>query len=92
MKYNFDEIVPREGTDSFKLKYVGEICGQTDVLPMWVADMDFRTPPFVIKAIEKRAHQGILGYTCTNDRYYESICTWCRKQYGMDVTPEMVNY
>lgn len=92
MKYDFDEIVPREGTDSFKLKYVGEICGHTDVLPMWVADMDFRTPPFVIKALEKRIHQGILGYTCTNDRYYDSICSWCKEQYGMDVTPEMVNY
>ncbi|MCM1079006.1 MAG: pyridoxal phosphate-dependent aminotransferase [Bacteroidales bacterium] len=92
MKYNFDEIVPREGTDSFKLNRVEEICGKTDVLPMWVADMDFRTPPFIIKALEKRIHQGVLGYTCTNDCYYDSICRWCKKQYGMEVKPEMVNY
>lgn len=92
MKYDFDEIVPREGTDSMKLKYVKDICGRDDVLPMWVADMDFRTPPFVVKAIEKRANQGVLGYTCTHDRYYDSICRWSKEHYGMEITNENVNY
>ena len=88
----FDEIVPREGTDSYKLKYLEEVCGRTDVIPMWVADMDFRTPPFVMNAIQRRLQQGILGYTCTHEAYFNSICQWNRQEYGIDVTPEMVSY
>ena len=88
----FDEIISREGTDSYKLKYLEEVCGRTDVIPMWVADMDFRTPPFVMEAIERRLRQGILGYTCTHEAYFNSICQWNKEEYGVDVTPEMVSY
>ena len=90
--YNFDELVPREGTDSYKLKYLEEICGRDDVIPMWVADMDFRTPPFVIRALEKRVRQGIMGYTCSNDAYYQAICQWNKQQYGVEVKPDEVTY
>ena len=92
MKYNFDEIVPREGTDAIKIDRVKNECGTDDLLPMWVADMDFRTPPFVLNAIRKRMEQGILGYTCQNPPYYESICRWNKEQHGMDVTREMICY
>ena len=56
----FDEIIPREGTDSYKLKYLKDVCGRTDVIPMWVADMDFRTPPFVMDTIQRRLQQGMV--------------------------------
>lgn len=92
MKYNFDELIPRENTDSYKYKLLTDICGRTDVIPMWVADMDFRTPPFIFETIQKRLQQGILGYTCPSDAYYQAICAWNKKQYDMDVKPEMVNY
>lgn len=92
MKYNFDEIISRDNTDCYKHKLLEEICGRTDVIPMWVADMDFRTPPFIFETIQKRLHQGILGYTCPSDAYYQAICAWNKKQYDMDVQPEMVNY
>ena len=51
MKYNFDEIIDRHGTDSVKWDAVSERWGRNDLLPMWVADMDFRTPPFVMDAL-----------------------------------------
>jgi cystathionine beta-lyase len=54
MKYNFDEIIAREGTDCFKYDYRKDYFGTTDVIPMWVADMDFKTPDFVLEAIRKR--------------------------------------
>lgn len=89
---DFDEIVPREGTDAIKIDRVKDYCGSDDLIPMWVADMDFRTPPFVINAIRKRLEQGILGYTCQNPPYYESIRRWNKEQHGMDVTREMICY
>ena len=51
------------GTDCMKYDMVDWCCGRKDVIPMWVADMDFRTPPFVLEAMQKRLQQGILGYT-----------------------------
>lgn len=92
MKYNFDEIISREGTDCYKHTYLKDICGRTDVIPMWVADMEFRTPQFVMDAIQKRLSQSILGYTCPSDGYRGAICRWNREQYGLEITPEMINY
>ena len=89
MKYNFDEIIPRKGTDAIKIDRVKAECGTDDLIPMWVADMDFRTPPFIFDAIRKRLEQGILGYTCQNPPYYESIIRWNKEQHGMDVTREI---
>ena len=63
MKYNFDEIIERRGTNSVKWDGVKNIWGRDDLLPMWVADMDFRTPPFVMDALRKRLEHEVLGYT-----------------------------
>ena len=65
MKYNFDEIVPRRNSNSFKW----DSAIDADVLPMWVADMDFRTAPSVIEALEKRVQHGIFGYSKVPDAY-----------------------
>ena len=61
MKYNFDEIIERRGTNSVKWDGVKNIWGRDDLLPMWVADMDFRTPPFVMDALRKRLEHEVLG-------------------------------
>ena len=92
MKYDFDEIISREGTNCYKHEYLMDICGRTDVLPMWVADMEFRTPDFVLETIQKRLAQGILGYTCPSKEYYDAICRWNSEQYGLEITREMINY
>ena len=63
MKYNFDEIVPRRGTNSYKW----DSAGGADVLPMWVADMDFRTTPSVVEALKRRVEHGIFGYVRVPD-------------------------
>ena len=63
MNYNFDEIIDRNGTDSVKWDAVQGRWGRNDLIPMWVADMDFRTAQFVIEAIKKRLDHEVLGYT-----------------------------
>lgn len=63
MKYNFDEVIERRGTDSVKWDGVENVWGRKDLLPMWVADMDFRTPPFVMDALRRRLDHEVLGYT-----------------------------
>lgn len=71
MKYDFDEIIPRRGTNSYKWD-----SAQEDVLPMWVADMDFRTAPAVVEALRKRVEHGIFGYTKVPSAYYEAVTGW----------------
>ena len=73
MKYNFDEIIERRGTNSYKWDLVKE----DGVIPMWVADMDFQTAPCIIEALQKRVAHGIFGYTLVPDSYYEAIIRLC---------------
>lgn len=92
MKYNFDEIIDRRGTDAIKLANVKRVCGRDDVIPMWVADMDFSTPPFVIRALEKRVGQRILGYTCASEAFRRSIKEWCSGHYDWEISTEHIHY
>ena len=66
MKYDFDEIIPRRGTNSYKW----DSAANADVLPMWVADMDFHTATAIVKALQRRVSHGIFGYTRVPDSYY----------------------
>ena len=77
MKYNFDEIVDRRNTDSYKW----DSCEQ-GVLPMWVADMDFRTAPCIVDALQKRVAHGIFGYTKVPESYYDSVVNWFKNRHG----------
>ena len=76
-KYNFDEIIPRRGTDSVKWDSTPE-----GVLPMWVADMDFKVAPAIMEALQKRLDHGIFGYELVPDCYYESISNWFARRHG----------
>ena len=89
MKYNFDEVIERRGTDSVKYDAVSERWGRSDLLPMWVADMDFRTPPFVIEAIRRRLDHEVLGYTFACEAWYTSIINWQKERHGWNVCPAM---
>ena len=68
-EYNFDEIVNRKGTDSIKYDATKEFLGAADVIPMWVADMDFRTPPFIVNALKIRVEHEVYAYTLRNKQY-----------------------
>ena len=79
MKYNFDEIIDRKNTGSLKWDVPdGE-------LPMWVADMDFRTAPAVTEAIAERASHGIFGYTVVPDEWYEAYQSWWSSRHHFEI-------
>ncbi len=85
MIYDFDEVLDRRGTDSVKWDGLKEFFGREDLLSMWVADMDFRTPPFVINAIKERLDRGVLGYTIPSDKWYYAFICWQQKQHHWEV-------
>jgi cystathionine beta-lyase len=72
MVYDFNEIIPRRGSNSYKWDSAKE----EGVLPMWVADMDFRTAPPVMEALERRAQHGVFGYTKVSDTYFQAVIDW----------------
>ncbi|NOR73641.1 MAG: putative C-S lyase [Draconibacterium sp.] len=84
-KYNFDEIVPREGTNCIKYDVREKVFGSADVLPLWVADMDFRTPDFIVDAIKKRTEHEIFGYSFKSDSYYKSIIDWMKRRHNWEI-------
>lgn len=85
MPYNFDEIINREHTDAIKLDRRKALFGTEDVLPLWVADMDFRTPDFVLDAIRKRLEHPVLGYTETPQDFFELFIQWTKNHYDWDI-------
>ena len=86
--FNFDEIVDRRDTDSVKWDG-GSV---DDVLPMWVADMDFRTAPCVIEALRRRVDHGVFGYEHVPDSYYEAVINWFGRRYGWRMRREWMIY
>ena len=90
MRYNFDEIIDRRGTDCLKYDFGMKRKGRTDLLPMWVADMDFKLPDEILAELHKRVDHGIFGYTDPLDDYFEALNHWYSTRYGFTVDPEWV--
>ena len=88
MKYDFDEIIPRRHTNSYKWDGATD----SDVLPLWVADMDFRTAPAITEALKQRVEHGIFGYTRVPDEYYEAVTAWFKRRHGWDIRREWMIY
>jgi cystathionine beta-lyase len=92
MNYNFDEIVPRENTASYKYDLRMKIFHNAEVLPMWVADMDFKTPPFVMDALQRRLDHEVLGYTYIAPSVFESAAEWNKRRHGWSIKPEWISF
>ncbi|MBQ7947359.1 MAG: pyridoxal phosphate-dependent aminotransferase [Bacteroidaceae bacterium] len=92
MKYNFDEIIPRKNSDCLKYDKLQEMFGTDDALSMWIADMDFRTPPFVIEALRRRLDHEVLGYTFCSPKWKPAIQNWVSRHYGWDVKEEEIGF
>lgn len=88
--YNFDEIIDRRNTNSLKWDYAKRRGKPEDVLPLWVADMDFRTPVEVINAIKDKASHGIFGYSEPLDSYFEALNSWTSRHYNYSVDERKV--
>lgn len=91
MKYNFDEIIDRKNNHSVKYNELARF-GTDDVIPMWIADMDFKTAEPVIKALREKVEHGIFGYVYRPDEYFESFINWQKKRFGWNVKKELLSF
>lgn len=90
--YNFDEEINREGTNCIKYDFRKDVFGRGDVLPLWVADMDFRTPDSIIKALRERLDHEILGYSYRPGSYHDAIIGWMQQRHGWSVQREWISF
>lgn len=88
MEYDFSRPTDRRGTDSYKWDSAPE----ADIIPLWVADMDFETFPGITEALQRRVAHGIFGYTRVPEAYYEAVCHWFGKRHGWHINREHIIY
>ena len=92
MPYNFDELIDRRNTACYKYDLREKFYSDPDVLPLWVADTDFRTPDFVIKAIQNRLQHEILGYSFQPDSQYQSVIEWVYRRHQWKIKKEWIGF
>lgn len=88
MRYDFDKRVNRRGTNSYKW----DSAVNSDVLPMWVADMDFKTAPAILESLQKRVAHGIFGYTHVPESYYQAVTSWFMRRHAWQIEKEWMIY
>ena len=92
MKYNFDEIIDRRNTGAVKVERCKALYGSDDILPLWVADMDFRTPDFIFEAIRERCEHPILGYSMPPKEFYPSLMKWIKDHHNWEVKRQWIGF
>lgn len=92
MKYNFDEIIDRTATSCVKMERMKAVFGRDDLIPLWVADMDFLSPEEVTEALLERTRHGIFGYTVAYDSYFDSIINWLARRHDYRVEKEEITF
>lgn len=90
MTFNFDRIIDRSHTQSYKWDQSEKLFGNKDILPLWVADMDFESPPAVQLALQNRVSQGIYGYTIKSETYTNAIIRWFKRRHQWDLKPQWI--
>jgi len=92
MKYNFDEITDRTNSHSVKLERLKPVFGSDNLIPLWVADMDFKSPPAIIEALRQRVEHGVFGYTISPETYTNSIMRWLDRRHHWQVEKEQISF
>jgi len=92
MQYHFDKIINREDTDSVKYDLRKLYFRKDDVIPLWVADMDFETPEFIVDAVKKRAEHPIYGYSIKSDSYHQAIINWVKESHGWEIQKDEISF
>ena len=90
--YDFDKIIERRGSGAIKCDALEKFFGKDDLIPMWVADMDFETPDFITEALMERMKHPIFGYTSEPAEYRPAICDWIAEHHGWEVKSEWLSY
>lgn len=92
MPYDFDEIIDRRGTGALKYEALLPRWGRDDLLPLWVADMDFKTPPFIMEALRRRCEHELLGYTVKPPAFFQAIRDWVGRRHGWQVETGQIGF
>lgn len=92
VRYDFDKVVDRRGTGALKLEVLKERYGRSDLLPLWVADMDFETPPFITDALKKRLEHSLFGYTVVPADFWPTIIEWIYAHHQWQVRQEWLSF
>ena len=90
--YDFDRIVDRHGTNAVKYDALTDVFGRKELLPLWVADMDFATPDFILDALRRRLDHPVLGYTQLPDGYWPQIAAWIEARHGWRPDPAWMRF
>lgn len=88
--YDFDEVVNRRDTKCIKWDAWKKEGKPEDIIPLWVADMDFKTLPEVSEAIIERAKHDIYGYSMAGEEYYDAVCGWMKRRHDLEVKPDQI--
>lgn len=88
--YDFDQLIERRNTDCVKWDNLEKIYGSKDLLPLWVADMDFPVAPAISEAIRKRAEHGVYGYNFISDRYFEAVINWMERRHNWTIDKDWI--
>ncbi|GHT57705.1 aminotransferase [Bacteroidia bacterium] len=92
MTYNFDEIIDRHGFSSYKTDLAEKVFGTSDLLPLWVADMDFRTPDFAMNAINERCKHEIMGYTIRDRDFFATAIAWLQTKHQWEINADWIDF
>ena len=92
MKYDFDTPIDRRGTSSYKWDTGPDYFGRDDVIPMWVADMDFACAPCIVQAVQKRAAHPVYGYAIRQQPYFDAVLGWLKRRHGFEVSQEYLAF
>ena len=92
MKYNFDRIIDRSGTNALKYSVLKERYGRDDLIPLWVADLDFETPPFITDALRRRLDHSLFGYTSVPQELWQTIAKWIYDHHSWKVDEKWITY
>lgn len=90
--YNFDELIDRTNSNSLKFDAMVKFFGTDDIQPMWVADMDFRTPDFIIEALKKRLEHEVFGYFFRSDGFNSSIVNWMKRRHQWNIDSSWIKF
>ena len=91
-KFDFDRIIDRKGSGAIKVDAVKKVFGKEELTPMWVADMDFETPEFIVDALKERLEHPIFGYTAEPEDFRPAIIDWIRERHGWEIESGWISY
>ena len=90
--YDFDKVIDRRGTGAVKTDALGKVYGKDDLIPLWVADMDFETPDFIVEAIKERLTHPVFGYTAVPEDYWPVVQKWIADHHGWETECEWMTF